>query len=281
MRNILCPVDFSANSVNAVKYASELNKKLKAKLILLHAYETPVLYADAAFLPDQFDADHMLDAAKKKLKDFHKKIFGSGGKDVEMILQQGLASSRIVEIATEKRSELIVMGVTGTDAGERMLMGSNATRVIKDAPCMVLLVPHRAKLDGLKKIVYATDFSKDNLAHAKEIIPVSKKFDSEILFLHVEPTSVAYNEAAVKRVTDQIKKLIPYPKKSGYICSDDSVTDGIDYFLKHHKADCLAIFKRHRNILQEFYRPSISKKVSLHASVPLLVIHEKDFRIRE
>jgi nucleotide-binding universal stress UspA family protein len=281
MRNILCPVDFSANSLNAVKYASELNKKLKAKLILLYAYETPVLYADPAFLPAQFDADHLHDVAKKKLKEFHKKIFGNGGKDVEMILQQGLASSRIVEIATEKRSELIVMGVTGTHAGERMLMGSNASRVIKDAPCMVLLVPHRAKLDGLKKIVYATDFSKDNLAHAKEIIPVSKKFDSEILFLHVEPTSVAYNEAAVKRVTDQIKKLIPYPKKSGYICSDDSVTDGIDYFLKHHKADCLAIFKRHRNILQEFYRPSISKKVSLHASVPLLVIHEKDFRVSE
>jgi nucleotide-binding universal stress UspA family protein len=208
-------------------------------------------------------------------------MFGTGGKDVEMILQQGLASARIIEIATEKKSELIVMGVTGTDAGDRILMGSNASRVIKEAPCMVLLVPHKAKLDGLKKIVYATDFSIDNLKHAKEIIPVSKKFGSEILFLHVEPTNVAPNEAAMKRVTEQIKKLIPYPKKSGYVCSDDSVTNGIDYFLKHHKADCLAVYKRHRNILQEIYHPSITRKVSLHASVPLLVIHEKDFRMTE
>jgi nucleotide-binding universal stress UspA family protein len=281
MKTILCPVDFSANSVNAVHYASALNKKLKARLILLHAYETPVLYSDPAFLPVQFDAEYMHDAAKKKLKAFHKKVFGTGGRDVEMILQQGLASSRIVEIAIEKKAELIVMAVTGTDAGERVFMGSNSSRVIKEAPCMVLLVPHKAKWDGLEKIVYATDLSIDNLTHAKEIIPVAKKFGSEILFLHIERTTLARNEAAMKNVTDQIKKLIPYAKKSGYICSDDSVTEGIDYFLKHHKADCLAVYKRHRNILQEIYKPSISKKVSLHATVPLLVIHEKDFRMDE
>jgi nucleotide-binding universal stress UspA family protein len=113
--------------------------------------KTPVLYSDPAFLPVQYDAKYMHDSAAKKLKAFHRKIFGSGGKEVEMILQQGVASSRICEIAMEKKAGLIVMGVTGTGAGDRFLVGSNASRVIHDAPCMVMLVPHKAKFDGLEK----------------------------------------------------------------------------------------------------------------------------------
>ena len=279
MKTILCPVDFSANSESAVRYAAELSKKLKAKIIMLNSFETPVLYSDPAFLSVQYDYNFIHDTARKKLKAFHKKIFGEkGGRNVEMVLQQGLASSRVCEIALEKKADLIVMGVTGTHAGERMIMGSNASRVIKDAPCMVMLVPRKAKFDGLKKIVYATDLSPDNLIHAMEIIPLAKKFNSEILFLHVERGAVSRNEEALKKVTDHIKKHIRYTKKSGYLCTDDSVAGGIDYFLKHQKADCLAVYKRHRNILQEIYKPSVSRKVSLHVSIPLLVIHEKDFR---
>jgi len=281
MKTILCPVDFSLNSLSAAKYAAGMYKKLNARLVLLYAYETPVLYSDPAFLPVQYDAKYMHDEAAKKLKAFHKKIFGNGGHDVEMVLQQGLASSRICEIAIEKKAELIVMGVTGHGAGDRFIMGSNASRVIKDAPCMVLLVPHKAKFEGLEKIVYTTDLTPDNIAHAREILPVAKKFDSEILFLHVEKATTAASKDKLAEVTAQVKKQIPYAKKSGYVYTDKSVSNGIDYFLKHHKADCLAVFKRHRNILQEIYSPSVSKKVSLHASVPLLVIHEKDFRIEE
>jgi hypothetical protein len=112
-------------------------------------------------------------------------------------------------------------------------------------------------------------------------LPIAKKFDSEILFLHVERVTTAASKDKLKEVTLQIKRQIAYPKKSGYVYTDASVSSGIDYFLKHHKADCLAVFKRHRNVLQEIYRPSISRKVSLHATTPLLVIHEKGRRIED
>jgi len=44
MKTILVPIDLSPNSAAACKYAIELTKETDAKLILMHAFESTVLY---------------------------------------------------------------------------------------------------------------------------------------------------------------------------------------------------------------------------------------------
>lgn len=282
MKTILCPVDFSANATNAVRYAVKLNEKLKAKIILLHTYETPVLYTDVAPFTMQMDYAALHDNAAKDLKAFHKKVFGADQVDnVEMVLQQGLPSSRIKDIALEKKVDMIIMGATGTGAAERLLVGSNALRVAKEAPCMVMLIPQKAKFDGLEKLVYATDLSSDNLMQVKEIFPLAKKFNSELLFLYIDQSTVRDDAEILKTVTAKIKKHVPYAKKSGFVCSDASVSDGVEYFLKKQKADCLVMYHRHRNLFQAMYSTSISKKLSLHVSLPVIFIHQDDFALHD
>ncbi len=282
MKTILCPVDFSANATNAVRYAVKLNEKLKAKIILLHIYETPVLYTDIAPFTMQMDYATLYDNATKNLKAFHNKIFGSNeAANVEMILQQGLPSSRIKEIALEKKADMIIMGATGTGAAERLLAGSNALRVAKEAPCMVMLIPEKAKFDGLEKLVYATDLSSDNLMQVKEIFPLAKKFNSELLFLYIDQSNINDDDELLKTVTSKIKKHVPYSKKSGFVCSGSSVSDGVQYFLKKQKAGCLVMYHRHRNLFQSIYSTSISKKLSLRVSLPVIFIHQDDFALHD
>ena len=48
MKNILCPTDFTKSSENALLYAADLARIYKSKIILMHAYETPVIYTDVA-----------------------------------------------------------------------------------------------------------------------------------------------------------------------------------------------------------------------------------------
>jgi nucleotide-binding universal stress UspA family protein len=279
MKTILVPTDFSPTADNAVRFALEFARETNAGIILMHCYETPVLYSSMPMLEIQADYTFMQEAALDKLKKYYHKISKlAKGIRVDLLLQQGLASSRVIETALEKKANLIVMGTTGTGAVERVLIGSNTTRVIRNAPCMVLAIPPKAKYDGMKKIVYATDMSPANLSHARSIIPIAKIFNSEILFLNVNTNLFKeIDEESLKRMTVRIKSHIRYPKLSGFVCESPNVENGINLFLKKHKADCLALYTHHKSLLDNLFRISVTRTMSVHASVPLLVMHESDF----
>jgi len=278
MKTILVPTDFSGDAVNACKYAIALARETSAKIILMHTFETPVLYSEIPLVTTRLDYATLHDYALNELRRFHQKVSKGTKLTWELVLQQGLASSRIIEIALEKKADLIVMGTTGKGSIERKLMGSNASRVIRNAPCLVLAVPPKAKYNGLKKIVYATDLLTDNLHHVKTMVPFAKIFGSEIMFLNIRPElSTGNEEDELKKITRKIKSHVSYPKTSGYVCVDGSVEKGINFFLKKHKADCLAMYSHHRNLIGNIFNPGITSEVAVHTAIPLLVIHESDF----
>jgi len=274
MKTILCPTDFTKGSENAVRYAIELAKIYKSKIILMHAYETPVIYTDVSVSTVQLDFDMLREAAVKQLKKFHAKILESEKQvPFELLLQQGLPSARVNEIATEKKVDLIVMANTSSTQVQRFFIGSNASRVIKDAPCKVMLIPSKAKFKGLKKIVFSTDLSDENLIASNEVVLMAKIFKSEIIFLNVDNKNLIHDDADLSRVTHRIRQFVTYPKMKGFVCTDLNIADGITYFLKNEKADCLAMVTHHRKFLQAMANPSITKRVSYRTDVPLLIIH--------
>lgn len=278
MKTILVPTDFSKNAHNACKYAIEIARETKAKIILLHAFETPVLYTEIP-MTMQMDVIVFEKSAAAELKKYYRKINEiAKGVKIELMLQQGLASARIKETALEKKVDLIVLGTIGKGALEKLLLGSNTTRLIRNAPCPILVIPPKAKYAGLKKIVYATDLTVENLSHTATLIPFAKTFNSEILFLNINyPLITGDKQEDIQNISRVIKKNVKYPKISGYACMDENVSEGIKYFLKKNKADCLAMYTHHRGILESVFKRSITEKVAIHASVPLFVIHEKDF----
>jgi nucleotide-binding universal stress UspA family protein len=277
MKTILCPTDFSKSSENAVKYAVEIARTFKSKIILMHAYETPVIYTDVTVSSVQLDFELLRESAFKQLRKFYSKMLEQV-KDVqfELILQQGLPSSRTVEIATEKKVDMIVMATTASTQVQRFLIGSNASRVIREAPCKVMLIPQKAKFNGFKKIVFSTDLSDENLIASNQVVSFGQMFKSEIIFLNVDNKNLIHDETDLTRVTHRIKQFVQYPKMRGYVCTDLNIADGISFFLKNEKADCLALATHHRKFLSALANPSITKRVSYKTDIPMLIIHLAD-----
>lgn len=274
MKTILCPTDFTKSSENAVKYAVEIARLYKSKIILMHAYETPVIYTDVTVSSVQLDFEVLRQQALVQLKKFFSRI-SETTKDIqfELVLQQGLPSARTVEIATEKKVDMIVMASTASTQVQRFLLGSNASRVVREAPCMVMLIPPKAKFTGLKKIVYSTDLSEENLIASNQVVNFATMFKSELIFLNVDNKSLVHDESDLNRVTHRIRQFVQYPKMKGYVCTDLNVADGITFFLKNTKADCLAMATHHRKFLQAIANPSVTKRVSYKTDLPLLIIH--------
>lgn len=274
MKTILCPTDFSKSSENAVKYAVEIARLFKSRIILMHAYETPVIYTDVTVSSVQIDFEMLRESALKQLKKFYAKLLESV-KDVqfELVLQQGLPSARTVEIAIEKKVDMVIMASTASNQVQRFLIGSNASRVVRDAPCKVMIIPPKAKFSGMKKIVFSTDLSEENLLAANQIVDFAHMFRSEVIFLNVDNRNLIHDEADLSRMTHRIKQFVQYPKMKGFVCTDLNIADGITFFLKTEKADCLAMATHHRKFLQAIANPSVTKRVSYKTDIPLLITH--------
>lgn len=141
IKRILFPTDFSDGALNALPYALDMAKSYGAKLYLLHVIYD-IATASGLHIP-HISVDEMykeLDAsARKELEKFgleQRRVL----KDVEHTVIRGVPYEEILKFAQEKNIDLIVMGTHGRKGLDRVLFGSTAERVVRNASCPVLTV---------------------------------------------------------------------------------------------------------------------------------------------
>lgn len=142
IRKILVPIDFSAHSREAQKWAADLARRYDATLTLLHVYQ-PISYAlpegyvlpSANLLADlEVSLGRALDEAKKELEQDVR---------VDTALVQGVPFAEIVRFAREGSYDLIALSTHGRTGLRHALLGSVAEKVVRKASCPVLTVrPH-------------------------------------------------------------------------------------------------------------------------------------------
>jgi universal stress protein A len=130
-RKILCPVDFDAASLQALKLASELAKESGATLHLLHIVVLPP--APEVALP----FGRMEEAARGRLEKLIRQ-HTDRGTHCEVRVMMGDAAAEVLLAAKRTRADLIVMATHGRTGLRRLMLGSVAERVVREAPCPVL-----------------------------------------------------------------------------------------------------------------------------------------------
>ena len=144
-RRILCPVDFSACSLDALSSALNIAGETAARLTVLHVIELPPELRENALVAD-FDVDRIRAAAereaRRRLRDL---VPNEAAADctVQTAVLEGAAYHEVLRQAVEDRSDLIVMGVHGRGAMDLLVFGSTTQRVIRAAACPVLVVHRR------------------------------------------------------------------------------------------------------------------------------------------
>jgi nucleotide-binding universal stress UspA family protein len=135
IRVILHPTDFSAGSWPALGVARALARTHRARLVLLHVAPAEVLTGGTFYAPADLRPER---EALEQLKDESAKA-GLGG-SVQAVFRRGDAVSEILLSAEDLGCDLIVMGSHGRTGLRRLLMGSVAEVVIRNAPCLTLII---------------------------------------------------------------------------------------------------------------------------------------------
>lgn len=138
---IIHPTDFSEEAHQAEEHATRLARALGADLLLLHvSVETP-LYGETAFgMPDVkriYEAQSRW--AEERLA-ARTDSLAAGGVRARWLRRTGIVHDTICDVAREEAADYIVIGTHGRGGIARFMLGSVADRVVRTAPCPVLLV---------------------------------------------------------------------------------------------------------------------------------------------
>ncbi|HEX7055418.1 MAG TPA: universal stress protein [Burkholderiales bacterium] len=143
-KRILVPVDGSATSKAGLREAIGIAKGQKASLQLVHVVDYHAVAMsglDAGAYLDRL-IDGLTDSGKRILQRAEEQVRKSGVPVTSVLLESpaGPAADAIVRQAKKAKADLIVIGTHGRRGVRRLLMGSDAEQVVRNAPVPVMLV---------------------------------------------------------------------------------------------------------------------------------------------
>ncbi len=139
-QRILVPFDFSRLAEQGVQYAEEMAEVHGAHLDILHVVEEPAF--PSFFKLGAMRIYGMVPNLEKVAWTALEKRFGSPGEQphLDFHVVKGNADVEIIRFAGEHEIDLVVMTSHGLTGLQHVLMGSVAEKVVKMAPCPVLVV---------------------------------------------------------------------------------------------------------------------------------------------
>ncbi len=141
LKRILVPIDFSQPSKNALRYATSFAKHFRAELLLVYVVEPAVYPGDLSF--GQIGIPHiekeMRERGKKELERLVKEHV-AGQVASRAKIRTGKPFLEIIGMAKEEDVDLIIIATHGHTGVEHIIFGSTAEKVVRKAPCPVLVV---------------------------------------------------------------------------------------------------------------------------------------------
>jgi nucleotide-binding universal stress UspA family protein len=164
VKSILCPVDLSDASRRALDYALAFGGLHEADI---HVLQVVDLHGWAGASVEGLDAvtGQTRVSLEEQLGWWVARSVDAAGASTS--LRDGPVVPGILAAARDVGADVIVMGTHGRSGFERLALGSVTEKVLRKAPCPVLVVPSRedavVRTGALSRVVCATDFSEPSV----------------------------------------------------------------------------------------------------------------------
>lgn len=186
LNNILFATDFSPAADAAAPFAIHIARSYGAKLYGVHVNPFDNYTAAA---PDAWAA--MAEAAERQTKEHAQRLSEQlKGVEHEAVIGEGNTWEVMSNLIKQKGIDLIVLGTRGRTGIGKVLLGSVAEQILRQAPCPVLTVgPHVTlqpeKAVKMREILYATDLAADFPAAAPYAISLAQENQAHLTLLYV------------------------------------------------------------------------------------------------
>lgn len=282
LKTILWATDFSDEAQEALLYAQAFSKAFKARLIGLHVVPdfSPAFYNMGAVIKGELAKK--VDSLKKEAKKRLEAIKTSRGIPLEVIVQEGTASKKIIEVAEKKKADLIIMGRRGLSVIEKLFIGSVANQVLRNSSVPILVTKKKRGEPQFKKILVPTDFSPQEEVEREYAwkLAIGLKA-SELALLHVlELHDYEFSPKVLDEMFNTVLKRLKQRKKrerKGLKVSEDitraiNASIGIVDYAETHHFDLIVISTCTQSKLERFFLGSTTEKVISYSHIPIFAI---------
>jgi nucleotide-binding universal stress UspA family protein len=275
MKNILVPTDFSDQANFALHFATQIARRTKGKVHLLHIIETPAVHSfntmGEVVTDDAYNQAYLsarIAEAKKRFskvdKDPHYRKNNISG---EVLI--GNPFKHIAEYISKSKSDLVVMGTSGATGLQEALVGSNAEKVVRYSQCPVISLKSALYLPKIKNIVFASDFRNVNPAAVKQVLELLKITRSKLHLVFVNtPNNFEKTSDARKRIESFLKSF-SIKKTQIHIYNHFTEEDGILEFARDYEGDIIMMETSGRTGIRHLLSGSIAEDVVNHSPIPV------------
>ncbi len=270
---ILVPIDFSEQSFIALSQSYNLARLSKADIILLHIID------DTSYLPfytkkeDKEVEMKVLEELNKLASETTKTV----GVKVGTLVKYGKIYEEIQAAAEELNCSFIVMGTNGS-VGIKRFIGSNALRVIREAPCPVISIKGKEHRPGCKNILLPLDATKETKEKVKIAIEFASLFGSSIQLISVLTTD---DEFIVNKLKRQMKQVHDHVREHKISCTlefilGDDIAQEVVQFADKNKSDLIMIMTQEEaNWTDLMFIGSSAQEIINGTDIPVLSIRPK------
>ena len=286
---IMCPVDFSPGSQQAMRTAVRIANEHDAELVLAHSWHLPPVAFSGEYVYATDIVQTVSDDAQRALEGAVSEARKLGARRVTSKMLNGLPWQQIVDAAQRETGlGLIVIGTHGRTGLSRVLLGSVAELVVRHAPCPVLTIRPANEPTPYTHVLCPVDLSKPALEAMNLAAKLVKPGATGITLLHVLELPVSYtgelpipdfhrdldarSAALLDRWTADLKAKVSVPvvqlsrigRPGAQILAE----------LEHDRTFDLVVMGSHGHTgIARMLLGSVAEKVVRHARCPVLVAH--------
>lgn len=252
---ILIPIDFTKQSLLAIKQSYNLAKYTHSKLVLLHVYDK--------------SGEESYEALNKLTKQTEQE----SGVPCEFMNVKGDIYDETDRVAEEIKATLIIAGLE-SHMKFRNIVGSSASKLIRKAPCPVITIRGNDHRDGCENILLPLDLSIESREKVDAAVQFAQYFGASIRILGVfDPKDAAY-ENQLLAYCHQVKQFI---KAKGISCSNKSipaekVAETVVEYANKVECDLIMIMNKPTLGVVEFFGGTDAQQIVDISNIPVMTL---------
>ena len=192
LKSVLVASDFTEASSKPLRHAISIARHFHARFYLAH------VVSSVGFMMAGAEALELASSAtRREVAELERKLAERGelaGLSHEFIVREGDVREELEAIIREKQAELVVIGTHGRQGIEKLVLGSVAEQIFREADGLVVTVgPHSRpdapleSTEGTRFFLFPTDFGEASFRALPHAISFANHFGARLVLLHVAP----------------------------------------------------------------------------------------------
>ena len=271
MKNIVVGIDFSHNSVNAMKHAVAVTIRLKAQLHLIWV-KTPGVSEVVKKNKSKY-SKVVEEKLEELLVDARREAPAC---QIQSVILEGKPAVEICKYANNLKEPIIFVGVRGISGFEEKYIGSNTSRILAMTTCPVIVIKEDTHIGrDLTQLLVPIDTSFETLQKMKYAIRFAKGFIAKLLLLGAYTSNSREEKHTINIQLNHAEKMcekanIRFATKT-VMLKENLCKELVDY-AETADVNLMVIMREEEGDLSDFWIGNTTRRILSMCAVPLLII---------